>query len=51
MKKKYYVRTFPATGKLKKLFLIMRLSVILLFVSVLTAVGNSYSQNTRFSFN
>ncbi len=50
MKKKYYVRTFPATGKLKKLFLIMRLSVILLFVSVLTAVGNSYSQNTRFSF-
>ena len=28
----------------------MRLSVLLLLVSVLSAVGNSYSQNTKFSF-
>ncbi len=50
MKKKFYVRTFHELGKFKKLYLIMRLSFIVLLVSSLSVVGNSYSQSTKFSF-
>lgn len=49
MKKKSYERIFHFSGGLKKMFLIMRLSFLFLLVSVLSAVGNSYSQNTKFS--
>ena len=50
MKKKFYVRTFHEIGKFKKLYLIMRLSFIMLLVSSLSVIGNSYSQSTKFSF-
>lgn len=50
MKKKFHERIFHDFGRFKKLFLIMRLSFILLLVSALTVVGNSYSQSTKFSF-
>jgi TonB-dependent starch-binding outer membrane protein SusC len=50
MKKKFYQRIFHDFGRFKKLFLIMRLSFIMLLVSSLTVVGNSYSQSTKFSF-
>lgn len=50
MKKKFYVRTFHEIGEFKKLYLIMRLSFIMLLVSSLSAIGNSYSQSTKFSF-
>ena len=50
MKKKFYQRIFPDLGRFKKLFLIMRLSFIMLLVSSLTVIGNSYSQSTKFSF-
>lgn len=49
MKKKLYEGGFHASGGFQKTFLIMRLSVLFLLVSVLSAVGNSYSQNTKFS--
>nr|MBD3621588.1 TonB-dependent receptor [Sunxiuqinia sp.] len=49
MKKKSYQRIFHSSGGFKKMFLVMRLSVLLLLVSVLSAVGNSYSQSTKFS--
>ncbi len=49
MKKKSYQRIFHSSGGFKKMFLIMRLSGLLLLVSVLSAVGNSYSQSTKFS--
>ena len=50
MKKKFHERIFHDCGRFKKLFLIMRLSFILLIVSSLTVLGNSYSQTTKFSF-
>ena len=50
MKKKFHERIFPEFGRFKKLFLIMRLSFIMLLVSSLTVIGNSYSQSTKFSF-
>ncbi len=50
MKKKFHERIFHDCGRFKKLFLIMRLSFILLILSSLTVVGNSYSQSTKFSF-
>lgn len=50
MKKKFYERIFHDFGRFKKLFLIMRLSFIMLLVSSLTVVANSYSQSTKFSF-
>jgi len=50
MKKKFHERIFQDFGGFKKLFLIMRLSFILLIVSSLTVLGNSYSQSTKFSF-
>lgn len=51
MKKKFYERIFPDLGRFKKLFLIMRLSFIMLLISSLTVIGNSYSQSTKFSFH
>ena len=50
MKKKFYERIFHELGRFKKLYLIMRLSFILLLVSALSVIGNSYSQTTKFSF-
>ncbi len=50
MKKKFYERIFQDFGGFKKLFLIMRLSFIMLLVSSLTVIANSYSQSTKFSF-
>jgi len=50
MKKKFHQRIFHDFGRFKKLFLIMRLSFIMLLVSSLTVIGNSYSQSTKFSF-
>ena len=50
MKKKFYQRIFHDFGRFKKLFLIMRLSFIMLLISTLTVIGNSYSQSTKFSF-
>lgn len=50
MKKKFHERIFHDFGRFKKLFLIMRLSFIILLISSLTVVGNSYSQTTKFSF-
>ena len=50
MKKKFSERILPDFGRFKKLHLIMRLSFILLLVSSLSAIGNSYSQSTKFSF-
>lgn len=50
MKKKFYVRTFHEIGEFKKLYLIMRLSFMMLLVSSLSVIGNSYSQSTKFSF-
>lgn len=51
MKKMFYARTFLPNERFKKMFLVMRLSVVLLLMSVFTAVGGSYSQNTKFSLN
>jgi iron complex outermembrane receptor protein len=50
MKKKFHERIFHDFGRFKKTFLIMRLSFIILLISSLTVVGNSYSQTTKFSF-
>jgi len=50
MKKKFYERIFHDFGRFKKLFLIMRLSFIMLLVSSLTVLSNTYSQSTKFSF-
>jgi len=50
MKKKFYQRIFHDFGRFKKLFLIMRLSFVMLLISSLTVIGNSYSQSTKFSF-
>jgi iron complex outermembrane receptor protein len=50
MKKKFHERIFHDFGRFKKLFLIMRLSLLFLVISTLTVVGNSYSQSTKFSF-
>src|SRR5665648_361473 len=50
MKKKFQQRIFHQCGRFKKLFLIMRLSFIMLIVSSLAVMGNSYSQSTKFSF-
>lgn len=49
MKKKIYERIFHKNGRFTKLLLVMRLSLFLLLVSVLTTFGNTYSQNTKFS--
>jgi len=50
MKKKFYERIFHELGRFKKLYLIMRLSFIMLLVSSLSVIGSSYSQSTKFSF-
>lgn len=50
MKKKFYERIFHELGRFKKLYLIMRLSFIMLLVSSLSVIGNTYSQSTKFSF-
>ncbi|MBC8004232.1 MAG: TonB-dependent receptor [Verrucomicrobia bacterium] len=50
MKKKFSERAYPDFGRFKKLYLIMRLSFILLLVSSLSVIGNSYSQTTKFTF-
>lgn len=50
MKKKFYERILHEFGRFKKLYLIMRLSFIMLFVSSLSVIGNTYSQSTKFSF-
>lgn len=50
MKKKFYERIFHDGGRFKKLILIMRLSFIMLLISSLTVIGNTYSQSTKFSF-
>jgi len=50
MKKKFHKRIFHDFGGFKKLYLIMRLSFILVLVSSLTVIGNTYSQSTKFSF-
>lgn len=49
MKKKSFVTIFHQSERSKKMFLVMRLSVLLLLASVLSAAGSSYSQNTKFS--
>ena len=50
MKKKFYERIFHELGRFKKLYLIMRLSFIMLLVSSLSVIGSTYSQSTKFSF-
>ena len=50
MKKKFHERIFHDFGRFKKLFLIMRLSFVMLLISSLTVIGNTYSQSTKFSF-
>lgn len=50
MKKKFHERIFHDFGRFKKLFLIMRLSFVMLLISSLTVIGSTYSQSTKFSF-
>lgn len=51
MKKKLIVRFFPLRRKCKKLLLIMRLSLILMFSTFLAASASVYSQSVRVNLN
>jgi len=51
MKKNNYERIFHQTGRFKKMFLVMRLSLFFLLVSTFAVFGRSYSQGTKLSLN